>query len=103
MLFQEDACDGTSESNTTPLIIFENGDVESKQSEHLNNIEVRSDIEDIMAELDDGYKIFMDRNSRVKYEPVQPDTHEEDNEERTLANGRDEIKDVHVEVVSTYK
>ncbi|XP_052101606.1 proprotein convertase subtilisin/kexin type 5-like [Mytilus californianus] len=90
-----------NDSNTTPLISFENGGIENKHSEHSNSIEVRSDIEDIMAELDDGYKTSTDRNFRVKYEPVQKETRDRENEDKTHTNCRNETKDVHIEVLST--
>lgn len=85
------------------MISFDNGDVENKHSEHLNSIDVRSGKEDIMAELDDDYKIFIDQNSKVKYEHVydQKEKHDKRAEDETHTNSRNETKEVQSEVLSS--
>ncbi|CAG2193493.1 unnamed protein product [Mytilus edulis] len=55
------------ESNTTPLISFENSEVESKQPEHLGSITARSDIEDIMTRENTQMSQMRQKMFRLKF------------------------------------
>lgn len=78
-------------------------DVENKQSEHFNNIKLRSDFQDIREELDDGFTINIERDNTVKYKRVTKEETVKSNVQLTHRNDNNETKDNHVEVLSIDK
>ncbi|XP_076095512.1 uncharacterized protein LOC143066447 [Mytilus galloprovincialis] len=91
-----------NKSYTPPLELLED-DVENKQSEHFNNIKLRSDSQDIREELDDGFTINIERDNTVKYKRVTKAETVKSNVQLMHRNDNNETKDNHVEVLSIDK